>query len=95
MVENMTEIIRKYGLNHIQMAEELTRSIGVDRIQADGQGWTVANNDCVIEARRQPENHVDLIVTSIPFANHYEYTPSYNDFGHTENNDHFGSRWIF
>ena len=32
---------------------------------------------------------VDLIVTSIPFANHYEYSPSYNDFGHTENNEHF------
>jgi len=95
MVENMTEIIRKYGLNHIQMAEELTRSIGVDRIQVDGQGWTVANNDCVIEARRQPDNHVDLIVTSIPFANHYEYTPSYNDFGHTENNDHFWAQMDF
>ncbi len=95
MVENMTDIIRKYGLNHIQMAEELTRSIGVDRIQVDGQGWTVANNDCVIEARRQPENHVDLVVTSIPFANHYEYTPSYNDFGHTENNDHFWAQMDF
>jgi hypothetical protein len=91
----MTEIIRKYGLNHIQMAEELTRSIGVDRIQVDGQGWSVANNDCVIEARRQPDNHVDLIVTSIPFANHYEYTPSYNDFGHTENNDHFWAQMDF
>ena len=95
MVENMTEIIRKYGLNHIQMAEELTRSIGVDRIQVDGQGWSVANNDCVIEARRQPENNVGLIVTSIPFANHYEYTPSYNDFGHTENNDHFWAQMDF
>ena len=95
MVENMTEIIRKYGLNHIQMAEELTRSIGVCRIEVSGQGWTVANNDCVIEARRQPENHVDLIVTSIPFANHYEYTPSYNDFGHTENNDHFWAQMDF
>ena len=95
MVENMTDIIRKYGLNHIQMAEELTRSIGVDRIQVDGQGWSVANNDCVIEARRQPENHVDLIVTSIPFANHYEYTPSYNDFGHTESNDHFWAQMDF
>ena len=27
------------------------------------------------------EDSVDLIVTSIPFANHYEYTPTYNDFG--------------
>jgi DNA modification methylase len=35
------------------------------------------------------ENSVDLIVTSIPFSNHYEYTPNVNDFGHTDNNDHF------
>ena len=35
MVENMTEIIRKYGLNHIQMAEELTRSIGVELFDFD------------------------------------------------------------
>ena len=34
-------------------------------------------------------NSVDMILTSIPFSNHYEYTPSYNDFGHTDNNDHF------
>jgi hypothetical protein len=27
---------------------------------------------------------VDLIVTSIPFEGQYEYTPSYNDFGHTD-----------
>ena len=74
------------GLNHIQMAEELTRSIGVDRIQVDGQGWTVANNDCVIEARRQPEKpcrpdcHVDPVCQSL------QNTPSYNDFpSHTNN----------
>jgi hypothetical protein len=34
-------------------------------------------------------NSIDLIVTSIPFANHYEYTPAVEDFGHTDNNDHF------
>lgn len=38
------------------------------------------------------DNSVDLVVTSIPFSNHYEYTPSYNDFGHTDNNDHFWSQ---
>ena len=36
-----------------------------------------------------PENSVDLIVTSIPFSNQYEYTPSYLDFGHTDDNQHF------
>ena len=35
------------------------------------------------------ENSVDLIVTSIPFSNHYEYTPSYNDFGHNEDTRRF------
>jgi hypothetical protein len=38
---------------------------------------------------------VDLIVTSIPFSNHYEYTPSYNDFGHTDDNDHFWAQMDF
>lgn len=89
MVQNMTEIIKQYGLNQLAMQETLARSIGVERIEVKGDLFTVANNDCVEEAKVQPENHVDLIVTSIPFANHYEYSPSYNDFGHTENNDHF------
>src|SRR5690606_16700839 len=55
-----------------------------------GPGWKLALNDCVIETRdHMAENSVDLIVTSIPFSNHYEYTPSYNDFGHTDDNLHF------
>jgi hypothetical protein len=89
MVKNMTEIIKKYGLNQLAMQETLARSIGIERIEVKGERFTVANNDCVEEAKLQPENSVDLIVTSIPFANHYEYSPSYNDFGHTEDNDHF------
>jgi len=40
-------------------------------------------------------NSVGLIHTSIPFANHYEYTPSYNDFGHTSGNDHFWRQMDF
>lgn len=89
MVENMTEIIKQYGLNQLAMQETLARSIGVKRIAVKGDLFEVANNDCVEEAKLQPTDSVDLIVTSIPFANHYEYSPSYNDFGHTEDNDHF------
>jgi len=89
MVEKMSEIIRQFGLSKAAMAQVLTRSIGVERIEASGEGWTVANNDCVLEARSMEANSVDLIVTSIPFANHYEYSPSYNDFGHTDDNGHF------
>jgi DNA modification methylase len=94
-VKRMTDIIRKYGLNHLAMQEKLARAIGVERIEVKGEHFTVANNDCVQEARLLAEDSLDLIVTSIPFANHYEYTPSYNDFGHTENNDHFWAQMDF
>jgi DNA modification methylase len=89
MVKNMTEIIKQYGLNQLAMQDVLARSIGSQRIVVKGDLFEVANNDCVEEAKLQPDNSVGLMVTSIPFANHYEYSPSYNDFGHTENNDHF------
>ena len=88
----MTDIIKEHGLDPAQMIAELTRSLGVKRIEASGDGWTVANNDTVDEAARIETGSVDLIVTSIPFSNHYEYTPSYNDFGHTDDNDHFWSQ---
>lgn len=95
MVENMTEIIREHGLNNLSMQDILARTIGVERIEVAGDNYRVANNDCVLEAQGMAENSVDLIVTSIPFANHYEYTPSYNDFGHTENNDQFWQQMDF
>ena len=95
MVERMSEIIREYGLSEAAMADVLTRSIGVERVEASGEGWLVANNDAVPETQSMPENTVDLIVTSIPFANHYEYSPSYNDFGHTDDNAHFWEQMDF
>lgn len=95
MVEKMTEIIREHGLDQLSAADALTRSIGVERIEARGEGWLVANNDCVEEVRSMPDASVDLIVTSIPFSNHYEYTPSYNDFGHTDSDQHFFSQMDF
>ncbi|EPL59905.1 DNA/RNA helicase [Stutzerimonas stutzeri B1SMN1] len=95
MVETMTAIIKEHGLNHLSMADILARTIGVERLEVRGENYRVANNDCVLEAQSMAENSVDLIVTSIPFANHYEYTPSYNDFGHTENNNHFWQQMDF
>ncbi|MFV0432825.1 MAG: DNA methyltransferase [Leucobacter sp.] len=90
LTDRMTDIIREYGLDRSDIAVVLTRAMGVDRIEASGEGWTLANNDCVKEARDHVEsNSVDMVVTSIPFSNHYEYTPNYNDFGHTDDNDHF------
>jgi hypothetical protein len=90
LTATMTDVIREHGLSTDAINEALRRAMGVDRIAASGENWHVANNDCVVETRdHMADNSVDLIVTSIPFANHYEYTPNYNDFGHTDDNAHF------
>lgn len=93
LTAKMSDVIREHGLNQASIAEALTRSIGVDRLEASGQGWLVARNDCVQETRDMPDGCVDgMVLTSIPFSNHYEYTPAVEDFGHTDDNDHFWSQ---
>ncbi len=87
--EKMREIIKKYGIDTAHLVATMQRSIGVNRVQVTGKYFTAANNDCVEELRQMESDSVGLIHTSIPFSNHYEYTPSYNDFGHNENNDKF------
>ena len=85
----MGEIIRTYGLSHEAMIRTLHRSIGVQRVEVAGDGYRCVLNDTVLETRAMDAGSVDLIVTSIPFSTQYEYTPSYNDFGHTEDSAHF------
>ena len=91
MLERMSEIVKKYGL-YGHSFKVLERDLGVPYRVAEGKRFRVVNDDCVNETARMPEGSVDLIVTSIPFANHYEYTPNYCDFGHTDNNAHFWSQ---
>ena len=82
MTGRMAEIVKKYGLSSTSILEKLARSIGVERVKIETSFYTAVNNDCILETEQMPDNSIDLIVTSIPFSNHYEYTPSYNDFGH-------------
>ena len=86
---HMGELIRKHGLSGTGLHDDLKRTLGMKRVEAKGKFWTAVNNDCVEETRSMPENSVDLIVTSVPFGNQYEYSPSYNDFGHNPNNPAF------
>ncbi len=88
-VARMSAIIREYGLARISMAHILQRSIGCERREVQGEHFHLVNNDCVDETRRMDADSIGLIVTSIPFSHQYEYSPSYNDFGHTDDNEHF------
>jgi hypothetical protein len=85
----MSALIREYGLASSALADTLTRTIGAERREVAGEHYRLINNDCVEETRAMPADSVDFIVTSIPFEGQYEYTPSYNDFGHTENSAEF------
>lgn len=95
LVEEMSKIIREYGLAQEAMASTLKRSIGVERREENGRGWTLVNNDSVEETQRITSDSVGLILTSIPFSTQYEYTPSYNDFGHNEDSDKFWEQMDF
>lgn len=87
--EQMRSIIKEYGLAHDYLSASLKRKMGVSRTEVKRELYTAVLNDCVEETARMPENSVDLIHTSIPFSNHYEYSPNYNDFGHNESTDRF------
>lgn len=89
LVSQMTDIVKEYGLSNADAIQELKRSSTVERQEWKGKYVTAINNDCVLETRNMPADSVDMVLTSIPFANHYEYTPSYLDMGHTVNNGHF------
>lgn len=97
MTEKMSEIIKTHGLSQAAFAGELTRALfdPAERIEVTGEHHRLVNNDCVMELRTWDEDTVDLIVTSIPFSTQYEYTPSYNDFGHTDDNAHFWDQMRF
>ena len=86
---NMRRVVQKFGINQYAMTKHLERTIGADRQEASGKYWAAINNDCIPETAGMPDNSLDMVLTSIPFSNHYEYTPSYNDFGHTDSDDHF------
>ncbi len=91
----MTDIIKRHGLNSDLYQQELKREMFDGRQVAHGQNWTSINNDAVVEWQTLDSDSIDLIVRSIPFGNHYEYSENYNCFGHNESNEKFFEQMDF
>lgn len=89
MQQKLVEIVQKYGLSNTGMVRTLERKLGVKRVVTTGKRFVAVNNDCVNETKRMAANSVDMILTSIPFSNHYEYSANYCDFGHNEDTARF------
>jgi len=88
--KKMTDIMKKFKLTtHMTMELLRTLTTGGERLEAKDGLFRAIRNDCTLEVFDWKENEVDMICTSIPFGNQYEYSPSYNDFGHNSDNDAF------
>lgn len=57
--------------------------------------WRMVHNDTTLEIMDWPDGCVHEIVTSIPFGDQYEYSPSLNDFGHNQGNEAFWEQMDF
>lgn len=88
MVERMAGLIRQHGLAHAPAAE-VGRTMDVERQVVEGPGYRLVCGDAAEELRSIESDSIDLIVTSPPFSTQYEYSPSYRDLGHTDDDRHF------
>ncbi len=93
--ERMREIVRTFGLATSAIQSDLSRSIGILRMENKQKLFTAVNHDCVLEMENILDDTVDLIHTSIPFGNHYEYSAQYEDFGHNPSDDDFWKQMDF
>ena len=94
----MIKLVREYGLNNELIRDKMERQIFSNGDKVVIGDATLYNNDTVIISADQnevPDNSVGMILTSIPFGNHYEYSDNYNDFGHNIDNDGFFNQMDF
>lgn len=91
----MINIVREYGLNTDKIKSDMKRQIFKNRRSSQIGGAKVFNEDTVVIHQEMESDSVDLVVTSIPFGDHYEYSDNYNDMGHNHGNDEFFKQMNF
>jgi DNA modification methylase len=93
--EKMSEVIRAYGLSQKENLQAMKRDVTCERAEISEENYRLVCNDSVEEMPSIKDASVGLVLTSIPFSTQYEYSPSYQDFGHTESNAHFFEQMDF
>jgi DNA modification methylase len=96
--KQMVALVKENGLNSNLIKSQMERQIFANGRKLVYDNVTVYNNDTVTvhaDKKEMPDNSVDMILTSIPFGDHYEYSDNYNDFGHNHGNDKFFEQMDF
>ncbi len=94
LVARMTALLRRHGLQS-DPHMHFTRSLGCNRAEVVSDRFRLIHNDTVLETLEMADNSVHFVCTSIPFGNQYEYTPSFNDFGHNTGDKPFFEQMDF
>jgi DNA modification methylase len=79
-VEMMTKLIRENKLT-TNVVQDQKRKFGLERQEFKGKNFTYINNDSCIELPNMATDSIDMICTSIPFSDLFEYADSYSDMG--------------
>jgi len=91
----MINIVREFGLNTDKITADMKRQIFANKRSAIVGNAKVFNDDTVAVHEEMADNSTDMILTSIPFGDHYEYSDNYNDFGHNNGNEEFFKQMDF
>lgn len=91
----MINLVRKYGLNNDKLTSDMKRKIFENERNAVVGDARVWNQDNVVGMDYIEPNSTGMILTSIPFGDHYEYSNLYNDFGHNYGNEKFFEQMDF
>jgi DNA modification methylase len=87
LIAKMVEKIKKYGLHNITLDKK--RKMTVERKEFKGKNFIAINNDSVFECDTMKDDSIDLIHTSIPFSDLFEYAESYSDMGQSNGDEEF------
>jgi len=75
--KQMIELVKENGLNNNIIKSQMERQIFANGRKLVYDNVTLYNNDTVTvhaDKKEMPNNSVDMILTSIPFGDHYEYS---------------------
>lgn len=85
----MINLVKEFGLNSNLVKSQMERQMFENSKKIELENVTMYNDDNVIAMNDIQDGSVQMILTSIPFGDHYEYSDNYNDFGHNDGNDKF------
>lgn len=91
----MTNLVKEFGLNKDVIEMQMARQLFNKEKKVIIGNAELHNNDTVIMHQQMADNSTDMILTSIPFGDHYEYSENYNDFGHNDGNEEFFKQMDF